>query len=79
MTPNQLWVMGSVRNAVPEPDIEVCLWIFTVKKNKKTTLNNHTVFNTRYSIQFLYCIDATYSMFRTVIGMSFVILNALYF
>lgn len=42
MTPYQLWVMGSVRNAVPEPDIEVCLWILTVKK---TTLSNYTVFN----------------------------------
>ncbi|XP_026128655.1 uncharacterized protein LOC113109211 isoform X1 [Carassius auratus] len=29
MSPNQLWVMGSVRNAVPEPDIELCLWILT--------------------------------------------------
>ncbi len=23
MTPNQLWVMGSIRSPVPEPDIEV--------------------------------------------------------
>ncbi|XP_073721934.1 uncharacterized protein [Misgurnus anguillicaudatus] len=44
MTPNQLWVMGSIRNPVPEPDIEVCLlWILTLKDN-----NDHSVFNTTH-------------------------------